>query len=145
MKALAFQCLNTSSPLPTSTDNDPMTALADQRTSERYGVHAPYTAVRVETRGGAGVPLEGHAYDISATGLRFELDEGLKVGEPLSLELLLPGAGGWVRLAGRVVRLFDEADDPGPRRMALHVDSFENESHRERLLGHLERGYLMMG
>jgi hypothetical protein len=28
--------------------------------------------------------------------------------------------------------------------MALHVDSFEDESHRERLLGHLDRGYLMM-
>jgi len=121
-----------------------MTALAEQRTTERYGVNAPYTAVRVEPRNGVGVPLEGHAYDVSATGLRFELDEALKVGEPLSLELLLPGAGGWVRLAGRVVRLFDEADDPGPRRMAVHVDSFENELHRERLLGHLDRGYLMM-
>ncbi|MBM4051951.1 MAG: PilZ domain-containing protein [Planctomycetes bacterium] len=121
-----------------------MTALAEQRLSERYGVNAPYTAVRVGAAGGAGFPLEGHAYDISATGLRFELDEVMKVGQPLSLELLLPGAGGWVRLAGRVVRLFDEIDDPGPRRMAIHVDSFEDDSHRERLVGHLDRGYLML-
>lgn len=87
---------------------------------------------------------EGHAYDISANGLRFELDEGIAVGQPLTVELLLPGAGGWVKLAGKVVRLFDEADDPGPRRMAVAVDSFENDSHRNRLLGHLDRGYLML-
>lgn len=86
--------------------------------------------------------MEGHAYDVSESGLKFELEQGIRVGEPLDLELHMPGAGGVVRLTGRVVRVFDELDDPGPCRMAVQVDSFHNEAHRARLLGHIRSGYL---
>ncbi len=77
--------------------------------------------------------LEGHAYDISETGVRLELDEAVKVGSSLSLQLELPGQATGMFVAGEVVWINDEEDDPGPRRMALRFTDFPSEGDRTRL------------
>ncbi|MSR17733.1 MAG: PilZ domain-containing protein [Phycisphaerales bacterium] len=130
----------------TSTDN--------RRVAERFQLSAPYTRVLVtaDRPKQLGNPrfsadrtdiseLEGHAYDISISGLRFELDEALAEGMPVEIELHLPGCQSSVKANAKIVRVFDHADDPGPRRMAAHFEGFENDHAEQVLRGHLGSGF----
>lgn len=85
--------------------------------------------------------LEGHAYDISLSGLRFELDNALAEGDQVGIELHLPGMHESVKSQARIVRVYDEDGDPGPRRMAASFKSFESPSDAARLSRHLGMGY----
>ena len=91
-----------------------------------------YTSVRMGARAGADGP-EGHAYDISATGVRIELDEPLAVGEEVDLRIDLPGATGDIGAKAKVVWVAQASDDPGPRRMALRFTMFRSMLDRHRL------------
>ncbi len=115
----------------------------NRRASDRFRLHPAYTRVAVTpaarpvsgaTELGVGAPMEGHAYNISLTGLRFELDEALPPGLEVLLELFIAGDPQTIRLRGTVVRIFDAEDDPGPRRMAVHFSTFESEAEREHLV-----------
>lgn len=86
-------------------------------------------------------PFEGHAYDVSLSGLRFELDEPLKEGTLIDIELHLPGLLGSIRTKGRVVRILDEDGDDGPRRMAATFQAFDSPLDASRLTTHLGSGY----
>ncbi len=119
----------------------------NRRASDRFRLHPMYTRVVVSPAaraagGAAGLanasPLEGHAYNISITGVRFELDEELPIGTAVDIELFLPGEPRTVRASGRVVRLFDSDDDPGPRRMAVHFSDFASAADRARLERQIE-------
>jgi hypothetical protein len=102
-----------------------------------------YTAVtaRREVRGAAGsvvVPmLHGHVYDISASGVRIELDEALQPGESVVLNMDLPGGPTSVKASASVIWVNDEQDDPGPRRMALRFTRFSDHADRDRLIDYL--------
>ena len=85
--------------------------------------------------------LEGHAYDISVSGVRFELDTALPAGMAVEIELTLPGLVDSVRASARIVRVFDEHDDPGPRRMAAVFTAFATPADARRLAVHLGSGY----
>ncbi len=85
--------------------------------------------------------LEGHAYDVSLNGLRFELDEPLEEGSSVEIELHLPGLLNSIRTKGRIVRVFDEDGDPGPRRMAMTFQGFHTPLDASRLTTHLGCGY----
>ncbi len=85
--------------------------------------------------------LEGHAYDVSLNGLRFELDEPLDEGTKVDVELHLPGLLRSIRTKGRVVRVFDEDGDEGPKRMAVTFQSFDNPADASRLTAHLGSGF----
>ena len=78
--------------------------------------------------------VEGHAYDVSESGVRVELDLPLRVDERVSVELLLAGEPAAVFVSGRVVWVNDAADDPGPRRQAIEFTQFQSEADRERLI-----------
>lgn len=85
---------------------------------------------------GLGTPhggLEGHGYDISLTGMRFELDEELAAGTEVDIELYPPAEHDPIRMRGTVVRVFASDDDPGPRRMAVQFTGFPSPRDRERL------------
>lgn len=90
---------------------------------------------------GLGTPeggLEGHGYDISSTGMRFELDEALAAGTEVAIELYPPAEQVPIRIRGTVVRVFSCDDDPGPRRMAVHFSDFASAADRARLERQIE-------
>lgn len=90
---------------------------------------------------GMGTPaggLEGHGYDISMSGMRFELDEELAAGTEVSIELHPPAERDPIRMRGVVVRVFAHDDDPGPRRMAVQFTAFVRPEDRERLMRRLD-------
>jgi hypothetical protein len=129
-------------------------AAGERRRFARYTAEAMYSAVAVRAAFGShdddsddsdscAVDLEGHLYDISLGGARFELDEAIPVGSCVTLALSLPGLGDAVEAEARIVRVFDELDDPGPRRMAVAFESFAGDS-RARLARHLAEKWLRL-
>lgn len=107
-----------------------------------------YTPVCVREIDGNGRPLEGHAYDVSEGGVRFELDQAVPTGSRVTMQITLPAGQGpidsesgserSVIVFGNVVWL-DESE-PGPVRMALAITNFARLGDRERLLKSLGSG-----
>ena len=110
----------------------------NQRAYERFRIEPMYSSVTVQRVLDMTMrKLEGHAYDISEVGTRLELDEALEVGEHVSLCLRLPGETESIFVAGEVIWVHDELDDPGPRRMAIQFAHFLSEDDRKHLLRYL--------
>ncbi|MCE9618747.1 MAG: PilZ domain-containing protein [Planctomycetes bacterium] len=86
------------------------------------------------------VPFEGHAYDISNCGIRLELDEALQVGKRIDIDLYTTGTFKEIRFSGVVTRIFDEIDDPGPRRMGIEITKFTDKEDEKRLITLLKGG-----
>jgi hypothetical protein len=109
----------------------------------RYTVDPMYSAVAVLLVGGdAGAePLDGHIYEISLDGMRFELDEPLAGGTRISVAMMLPGCTSAFSAEGCVTRVFDAIDDPGPRRMEMTFDAFVS-GEAERLAAYLDQRWL---
>jgi len=105
-------------------------AAEDRREAPRFTVDPMYSSVTVRPAAGHGRkgfarrPLDGHVYEVSMGGLRFELDRPLRRNAAVEIELTLPGCEQEIHAHGRIVRVFDELDDPGPRRMAVEFESF---------------------
>ena len=100
------------------------TVLNNRRSAERFMLQTAVVRVVVDAHGNTPESkglFEGHAYDISDSGIRLELDSALPVGTPVGVELHMPGLGSAIQLVGRVARVFDEIDDPGPRRMGVNL------------------------
>lgn len=124
------------------------TSTMDRRNAERFRLETALVRVVVgahghtpETKGG----FEGHAYDLSDGGVRVELDAPLPVGTPVDVEMHFPGLGTPVHMVGAVARLFDEIDDPGPRRMGIHARGATpaDEARLQRLLDQAAFGRLI--
>lgn len=113
----------------------------NRRDVTRVSVTAAYSSVAV-TEDGSSESLSGHIYDISEKGLRFEVDRALPVGTAIELELLVPPEES-IRVTARVVRVYDEADDPGPRRMGAEFTGFVSPGDEERLGGLLDSYHLV--
>ncbi len=95
------------------------------RLHERLPLEPMYTSVTVQRIDGMVLKsIEGHAYDISESGARIELDEPLYQSERIAVCLRLPGNSTSVFASGRVVRVHDEEDDPGARRVAVQFSRF---------------------
>jgi hypothetical protein len=109
-----------------------MTQTNDRRRHERFTVDPMYSAVAVSplatsnrtSDGCGGGHVDGHVYEVSLGGIRFELDQPLPVGTRVSVEVTLPGCTKPICAEGRIVRVFDEIDDPGPRRMVVEFETF---------------------
>lgn len=82
--------------------------------------------------------MHGHAYDVSESGVRIELDEALRPGQHVGMCLQLPTEAGGVFVSGRIMWVFDDQDDPGPRRMAVQFTRFLHDEDRHRLLRYLQ-------
>ena len=91
-----------------------------------------YTFLRARPAGNDRYCWSGHIYDISASGMRFELDVSVDPGTELEIRAMLPGSSDTtVTAIGRVVRLHDDSDERGPVRMAIVFSEFAQ--HRDRL------------
>ena len=120
-----------------STQQD-CTGVRDLRCASRITLPAMYTLVRVRPRGVGRYSWTGYAYDISNTGMRFELDEAVQPGAPLDVRVMLPGRKtATFHASGRVVRMHDDADEPGPVRMGMRFDEFRRQSDRDHLSSYL--------
>ena len=110
----------------------------EQRQHERFRLSPMYTSVTVQRVDGLSLrSIDGHAYDISESGARIELDEALSPGERIALCLRLPGNANSIFVSGRIIWLHDDEDDPGARRMAVHFTRFLNSDDRTRLVRYL--------
>jgi hypothetical protein len=115
----------------------------NRRSHERFTLAPMYSSVAaIPTGSPSSDALLGHAYDISAGGVRLELDEPLLPGERVRLNIALPGQSAEVKAMGDVVWVNDEQDDPGPRRMALQFTGFDSPADRMRLIDYLGVGEL---
>ena len=119
----------------------------ERRRHTRFKVVPMYSSIHVHRASlgaslGGQPGLEGHVYDISEGGARFELDEPLEDGERVSIEIVLPGCNKLIAVTGKVVRINDAEDDPGPRRMALMFDAFADEASRDALRRYLDQRWL---
>jgi len=117
-----------------------------------------YTAVQVWPAGHTAEPLEGHAYDISEGGVRFELDTAIPPGAAVTIRVQLPRWMAWRSGTGlddsfrgteptsievlATVLWIDDDGVPGPVRMAAAFTSFLDAADRERLLNTLATGTL---
>ncbi len=111
----------------------------DRRAQQRFTLMPMYTTVEAKRLvGDVDRALLGHAYDISETGVRIELDEALEPGESIAVHLTLPGATSSVAASANVVWVNDEIDDPGPRRMALRFTNFRSDKDHDCLLRYLD-------
>lgn len=121
----------------------PRTMPTNRRAFERFALPTAYTPMSVRLLGETTFDLEGHAYDISEGGVRFELDEPIPAGTPVAVKLELPGLaedsgpGRAIFATGNVVWIDDEDVDIGPARMAIAFTMFSRAGDRERLLAQL--------
>ncbi|MFM7133422.1 MAG: PilZ domain-containing protein [Planctomycetota bacterium] len=124
-----------------------MDANGERRRFPRFEVDPMYSSVSVRpaesssATDGDGLVRHGHLYDLSLGGARIELDEACSAGETLAVEIELPGCPKPIAATARVVRVFDELDDPGPRRVCVEFETFATGA-REMLSRHLAQGWL---
>jgi len=127
----------------------------ERRQYPRFVVEPMYTpvAARIEADGDDDGPfdLEGHAYDISEGGARFELDHRVEPGSRIALRIFLPGLserdeGRSVLVEARVVWCEDAQDgDSGPPyRTAAAFTHFARAGDRDRLVRHFASGRYRM-
>ena len=119
---------------------DPHPPSIDVRRAPRLTLAAMYTLVHVRPAGTSRYPWAGHIYDISASGMRFELDEALEPGTHVDITATLPGPDHpTITATGRIVRLHGDSDEPGPVRMGMTFERFSHTADRLRLAHYLDR------
>ena len=116
----------------------------DRRRQRRLKLPPMYTLIRVRPRGTKTYCWTGHIYDISASGLRFELDAAVATGTEIEIRAALPGCHHTtINASGHVVRYHDEPDDPGPIRMGMIFDKFTHKEDLQRLTDYLNENGLL--
>lgn len=118
----------------------------NRRRHPRFQLEPMYTPVAVRLLESEVFDNEGHAYDISEGGLRFESDRPIKPGTKVALQITLPnldsheiGPGRCVFVFANVVWIEDE-DMPGPYKMAAVFTHFARAGDRDRLLRQFATG-----
>ena len=114
----------------------------NRRRHERFKLQPMYTSVavqRVEQKDHRFniEQMMGHAYDLSESGARIEVDEPLNVGEQLAMSVSLPGEQRGIYMSAEVVRVYEEEDDPGPRRAGVQFMDFLSPHDRQRLMEYI--------
>lgn len=119
---------------------------SDHRIHPRKSLPVGYAQVRVRLPGKQRFSLTGHAYDVSMSGIRFELDSPLPIGKAVDLQFNLPAAGAetsahTIRAKARCVRLHDdELDllDHGPVRMGACFIDMPKPTDQRQLAAYLD-------
>ena len=62
----------------------------DRRKFTRYSLPSMYSRVMVRRADSEEFCMDGHAYDISRGGIRFELDEAIEAGAEIAVRIDLP-------------------------------------------------------
>ena len=111
---------------------------ANARQTPRLKLPPMYTLIRVRPRGSKRFCWTGHIYDISAAGMRFELDAPLKPGTCIEVRAMLPGSQQiTINVSGHIVRYHDDPDERGPIRLCMIFDAFTKPIDRDRLIDYL--------
>ena len=118
----------------------------DRRAHVRYTLPAMYTRLTLRPLDTEEFLWDGHAYDISEGGVRFELDRPVEPGTPVAVRIDLPASIAERRTERRSVFAFanivwlEDEDDPGPAQMAAVFTRFAREGDKELLLRRLSAG-----
>lgn len=102
----------------------------DRRQNPRFTVPSMYSKVMVRLLDEEDFTREGHAYDISAGGVRFELDGPIEAGTPIAMRIDLPHSRverstEWRDIFAFANVVWVEWDDaPGPYRLAAVFTEF---------------------
>jgi len=110
----------------------------DDRRYPRKAVQPGYGWVTVSC---GGRSYEGHIYDISMGGMRFELDDAVPAGAAVQVRMHLPTGEAdapAINARGKVVR-FHDPDELGPVRMGLAFTALAGATDRKALLAFLNR------
>lgn len=114
------------------------TGREEGRSQPSLKLPAMYTLLRARPTGSKRYCWTGHIYDISADGMRFELDQVLEPRTPLEVRGMLPGAKHITfRATGHITCLHEKDRQVGPFRMAMTFESFSHEIDRQRLSEYL--------
>jgi hypothetical protein len=131
---------------------NPMSTLLNRRRFPRFVLQPMYAPLSVRLHDAVGPQIDGHAYDISEGGVRFELDSRIAVGTPLSMQITIPTAGAGDLGPGHTITAFatvawiEEEDEIPPFRCAAVFTGFAKLGDRERLLRNFSTGrYRMVG
>ena len=109
-----------------------------RRTEPRLKMPTMYTLVRVRVPGDEHYRWIGHIYDLSLSGMRFEIDEALAPGTEVEIRAMLPGHRHTIfRATGQIVRQHDDHPGIAPVRMAMRFDRFHNSIDHYRLANYL--------
>ncbi len=118
----------------------------DRRQYPRFQLEPMYTPIAVRTADSEHFDIEGHAYDISEGGIRFELDRAVPPGTKIVMQITLPnldpmqiGPGRSILVNANVIWIEDE-EEPGPVRTAAVFTGFARVGDRERLLKQFATG-----
>jgi len=120
--------------------------ISDRRQHVRYEVPPMYTRITVRPLDSEEFLWDGHAYDVSEGGVRFELDEPIEPGTEVAVRIDLPATLGERRTDRRSAFAFanvvwlEEEDLPGPVRMAAVFTRFPREGDKELLMRRLNDG-----
>ena len=116
---------------------------AEFRQSSRLKLSPMYTYIRVRPHDSGEFCWTGHIYEVSDTGLRFELDQAVPLGTAVEVQATLPGRCSiTANLSGRIVRYHDDPDDTGPIRLGMIIESFSTEEDRRLWLGYIRSSRL---
>lgn len=115
----------------------------EARRRPRLKIPPMYTLLRVRRKGTQRYLWTGYIYDVSGSGMRFELDAALEPGAEIEVRAMLPGQQHTTfRAEGRVIRIHDD-DQSTPCRMGMTFTSFQTEVDRRRLEDYLDDRGLM--
>jgi hypothetical protein len=116
---------------------------ADRRRYPRFTLRPGYTAIGLRRLESDAFGIDGHAYDLSLGGMRFEADEAVEPGTSMAIRIDFPGADSSqsVYVFGNVIWLEDE-EDGAPYKMAAVFTRFARDEDRERLADALSNGKL---
>lgn len=113
---------------------------AEARRDPRLKLAPMYTLLRAKKPGSRKYNLTGYIYDVSMSGMRFELDEQLPAGTELEVRATLPFSqhGAFVAV-GTIVRIHDEdaEENVAPFRMAMRFTEFRCEFDQANLAEYL--------
>ena len=120
--------------------------MVDRRTYPRFQLEPMYTPLAMSMGDEEKFENEGHAYDISEGGVRFEAENPVQPGTRVTIRITLPNlnehdleTNRTVLVSANVIWLEDE-DEPGPYKMAAVFTHFARAGDRERLLRQFATG-----
>lgn len=128
-----------------------MSITVERRSHERFVVAPMYSRIAVRLLDEDTFEHEGHCFDLSEGGVRFDLDRPIAPGTTVALrldlpvnEVGLPEAGGIGRAVFAIANIVwvDDAEMPGGVRMAAAFTRFGHAGDRERLMNQFSSGRL---
>jgi len=119
---------------------------SERRRFDRFVLPAMYSRVLVRPLDSEQFLWDGHAYDISRGGVRFELDQPIEPGTPVAMELELPPTSAERSTQRQPVYAYanvvwiEQDDLPGPVRQAAVFTGFATAEDEKRLLERIHSG-----